>query len=98
EAAPDQARRSLLVLEQELGDIYAGVPQRDPVLEAFRQVVHATRIPRQYPEELLLGMRMDVEGTSYETLPDLQLYCYRVAGTVGLMMCHVMGVTSPRGL
>ena len=28
----------------------------------------------------------------YETLDDLLLYCYRVAGIVGLMMCHVMGV------
>ena len=51
-----------------------------------------------YPRELLLGMRMDVEGATYETLADLLVYCYRAAGTVGLMMCHVFGLNSDRGL
>jgi phytoene synthase len=41
---------------------------------------------------------MDADCRRYETLEDLLLYCYRVAGTVGLMMCHVMGVSDPRGL
>jgi phytoene synthase len=35
---------------------------------------------------------MDVEGRRYETLDDLLGYCYGVAGVVGIMMAHVMGV------
>ncbi len=35
---------------------------------------------------------MDARGTRYGTLKELLLYCYRVAGTVGLMMSHVMGL------
>src|SRR5258708_28576510 len=31
-------------------------------------------------------------------MDDLMLCCYRVAGTVGLMMCHVMGVSDRRAL
>lgn len=50
------------------------------------------QVPLNYPLELLQGMGMDLEIKAYETVHDLQLYCYRVAGTVGLMMCHVMGV------
>jgi phytoene synthase len=37
-------------------------------------------------------MEMDVRGVRYQSSEELLLYCYRVASTVGLMMCHVMGV------
>jgi phytoene synthase len=33
-----------------------------------------------------------VRATRYTSLKELLLYCYRVAGTVGLMMAHVMGL------
>ena len=56
------------------------------------------QIPRCYAEELLAGLQMDVDFVRYETMEQLLLYCYRVAGTVGLMMCHVMGVADPRAL
>ena len=41
---------------------------------------------------------MDVRGTRYRTLDELLLYCYRVAGTVGLMMSHVMGLRDQAAL
>lgn len=67
-------------------------------LRAFAQVARERRIPRQYPEELVRGMEMDLGGVVYETAADLELYCYRVASTVGLMMCHVMGIKDDRAL
>jgi phytoene synthase len=93
-----EARPALVRLERELTEIYAGVPQTDPLLEAFRQVIEESGIPEAYPRELLAGMRMDVEKAQYASLSDLHLYCYRVAGTVGLMMCHLMGVRQPSAL
>jgi phytoene synthase len=42
-------------------------------------------------EEFLAGFRMDVEGCRYQSFSDLELYCFRVAGVVGLMMCPVLG-------
>ena len=36
---------------------------------------------------------MDVAGYEYRSLADVELYSYRVAGVVGLMICHVVGVT-----
>lgn len=59
---------------------------------AFRETIIKYNIPSHYPMELLEGMRMDLVGKSYFTLSELKLYCYRVASTVGLMMCHVMGI------
>jgi phytoene synthase len=41
---------------------------------------------------------MDVEGRRYATAEDLFLYCYHVAGVVGLMMAHVMGTRQPETL
>jgi phytoene synthase len=66
-----------------------------PELDAFAAVAADCSIPREYPEELLAGMEMDCTRSSFATLDDLLLYCHRVAGVVGLMMCHVMGVTDP---
>jgi phytoene synthase len=43
-------------------------------------------------------MAMDVRGTRYTTLRELLIYCYRVAGTVGLMMSHVMGLRDESAL
>jgi phytoene synthase len=41
---------------------------------------------------MIEGMRMDLACHRYATFADLELYCYRVAGTVGLMTQEVMGV------
>jgi phytoene synthase len=41
---------------------------------------------------MIAGQRMDLYRSRYETFEELQLYCYRVAGTVGLMTTPVMGV------
>jgi phytoene synthase len=76
----------------------AGEEQSDPVFTALQYVTRRYSIPEYYPVELLEGMRMDVRGTRYQSLEELLLYCYRVAGTVGLMMSHVMGVSDERAL
>ncbi|HEY2736659.1 MAG TPA: phytoene/squalene synthase family protein, partial [Polyangiales bacterium] len=72
--------------------------QDDPLLAAFQDVVRACAVPRAYFDELLLGMEMDAERVHYHSLDDLLRYAYRVAGTVGLMMCHVMGVRGSSAL
>ncbi len=69
-----------------------------PAMRSLQLLVHEYKIPIQYPLDLLRGMRMDVEGRHYETLQDLEDYCYCVAGVVGLMMCHVMGVSNQKAL
>ena len=70
---------------------YAGEPMSDPAFAAFQQVIQRHQIPRQYPLEHLEGFRMDVQEFRYQTVDDTLLYCYRVAGVVGLMMARVMG-------
>lgn len=85
-------------LERELVQLYRGTRCADPILDGFAAVVRACHIPRRYPAELLAGMAMDARGHRYETDAELRLYCYRVAGVVGLMMSHVMGLADPGAL
>jgi len=65
----------------------------DQAFAAFQRVAQRHTIPSRLPLELLEGFRMDVEGYSYQTLDDVMLYAYRVAGVVGEMMARVMGAT-----
>ena len=89
---PRAAEVALADLRGELDAIYAGRTARTPAGRMLAVVVAELRLPRQYPEELLAGMAMDAAGQRYRTLDELLLYCHRVAGVVGLMMCHAMGV------
>lgn len=97
-----QAERpaALSALEVELEAIYAGTlpPDAPPLVRAFAKLVVDCRIPRRYPAELVAGMAMDTASAPYVTQDDLLLYCYRVAGVVGLMMSHVLGVSDERAL
>lgn len=45
--------------------------------------------------ELLDGMAMDLDGPRFDDLPALEVYCHRVASTVGLACLPVLGVGGP---
>jgi phytoene synthase len=95
---PGEQLARLAGLREELTAVYAGALQPDPLLAEFQRVTRLYSVPREYLEELLLGMEMDVQRVRYNALPELMLYAYRVAGVVGLMMCHVMGVREAAAL
>jgi phytoene synthase len=48
--------------------------------------------PLQPYLDMIEGQRMDLRQHRYSTFEELKLYCYRVAGTVGLMTQEVMGL------
>ncbi|MFB2881190.1 15-cis-phytoene synthase CrtB [Floridanema aerugineum] len=77
--------------EQQLESVFAGIPQDD-------QDVALVDTLQRYPmdiepfRDMIAGQRMDLYRSRYETFEELNLYCYRVAGTVGLMSTAVIGV------
>jgi phytoene synthase len=85
-------RQRLAALRETTRRALRGDAMHDPVFVAFQRVVHEHAIPGRYPLELLDGFAMDVDGRRYPDLEALRVYCYHVAGTVGLMMAHAMGV------
>lgn len=92
EPSPEEKRARLDTLYALTRSALAGAPQADPAFAAFQQVALRHDLPEAWPLELLAGFGMDVDGGLYPTLEDLLLYCWRVAGVVGVMMARVMGV------
>lgn len=84
------------VLDELMRESFAMPPPPDlhPAMQAFRAVWQEAQFPEDQARELILGMAMDLDQTRYETEDQLLLYCYRVAGVVGLMMSHVMEAAS----
>lgn len=66
--------------------------QKNFYFTGMSEVMHEFKFPINYPLDLIRGMEMDVEGKRFGTLKELEEYCYCVAGTVGLMMCHILGI------
>ena len=92
--APARARGELDRLSSELDAVYAGAALADPVASEFQRLVFEVALPREYPDALLQGFELDVSGAGYATLVELHRYCWCVAGSVGAMMCHVLGAAS----
>lgn len=62
----------------------------------FRELCLQCGIDFNVVGELLNGMTSDLGVVRLQSDRELVRYCYRVAGTVGLMMCSVLGVRDPR--
>lgn len=70
----------------------AGEEMDNPVYVGLARVIKTHAIDHKHPFDLLRGFEMDVEERVYHTVDDLLVYCYHVAGVVGVMMGHIMGV------
>ena len=82
-------------LERQTRSALAGDRAADPAFAGLQSVVRRHDIPERYPLQHLDGFRMDVAGRRYETVADTLDYAYHVAGVVGVMMAHIMGVRDP---
>jgi phytoene synthase len=72
----------------------AGQPQpTHPVTLALRDVRQHFDLPLEYFNEIIDGMAMDLEYSRYPDFKSLSLYCYRVAGVVGLLSAEIFGMT-----
>lgn len=97
-APPGHAPLALDHLRRELESIYAGSALAEPIAAGFQRVVFERRVPKDYPDALLEGFELDSLGTRYASLAELYRYCWCVAGSVGAMMCHVLGVRRERAV
>ncbi|MBO9997523.1 MAG: phytoene synthase [Cyanobacteria bacterium SID2] len=79
--------------ESRLDSIFAGHPL-DDLDVALVDTLERFPIDIQPFRDMIEGQRMDLYRSRYQTFDELKLYCYRVAGTVGLMSEAVMGVDS----
>lgn len=85
------ARANVAMLRQRLDLIYAGTPTDAVEDHALALVVQHHQLPRVFLDALVEGFEWDTQARLYHTLPQLHDYAARVAGTVGAMMCWIMG-------
>ena len=78
--------------ERQLESVFAGEPIEDPDVALVDTLKRYPDIDIQAFRDMIAGQRMDLYRSRYATFDDLELYCYRVAGTVGLMTTPVMGI------
>ncbi|GAB2218857.1 hypothetical protein Droror1_Dr00002089 [Drosera rotundifolia] len=77
--------------ESRLEDLFQGRPF-DMLDAALSDTVAKFPIDIQPFKDMIEGMRMDLKKSRYKNFDELYLYCYYVAGTVGLMSVPVMGI------
>jgi phytoene synthase len=77
--------------EAHLESIFAACPLEDADV-ALVDTLKRFPMDIQPFRDMIAGQRMDLYRSRYETFEELKLYCYRVAGTVGLMSSAVLGV------
>lgn len=65
----------------------------DPVLIAVDDAARRYQLPMGCFDEIIDGCDMDVNGTSYETIDDLVVYCRKVAGSVGRLSLAIFDPT-----
>lgn len=70
-------------------------PAKHPWVPAFREVIRRRAIPKNYFEDLLEGVEMDLGAVRIKTWEELEKYCYHVASVVGLIMVHVLTEPAP---
>ncbi len=83
--------------EQHLENLFAGIPTED-VDVALVDTLKRFPIEIQPFRDMIEGQRMDLYRSRYQSFEELNLYCYRVAGTVGLMSMAVIGTEQPKTL
>lgn len=94
---PGVARTKLAWWRGEVANIHAGQPQH-PVARALMDVTGAFDLPRERLLEIIDGMEMDLDHSSYPDFAALRLYCHRVASVVGLLSAGIFGYRDPRTL
>lgn len=65
------------------------------LLSAFCALSRRRGVPRQAARQLIDGAESDLGPVWVPDDPALLRYCYQVAGTVGLMMCGLLGIRAP---
>ncbi len=80
---------------EEIKHTFQGNPSH-PVTKALSPFLESRNLPEEYFQEIIDGMQMDLEFDAYPSFKELSLYCYRVAGVVGLLAAEIFGYQNRR--
>jgi len=89
-------RESVRFWRAELARCYEGGAPQTPQGEQLQPLIAQFDLPRPAFEDVIDGVAMDLDTTSYETFADLYQYCRRVAAAVGLICIRIFGCRGAR--
>lgn len=99
EAVPvEDRRRALRKWREGLHAAVSGERFDHWCLPALAAVVQEHAIPPRYLEDVVRGVESDLDHAGFATFEDLQEYCYKVAGAVGICCIHVWGMRNERAI
>ncbi len=71
----------------------------DPIIQNMWNIINEFNISLEIIYDLFDGIESDIkQNVKIDTKKDLLIYCYRVAGTVGLMMAKILKVSKKQSL
>jgi 15-cis-phytoene synthase len=88
-------RKELERWRAEIVQVFEGTPEH-PAAQRLQEAVRLFKIPREALNEIIAGVEMDLDRSTYETFEDLYPYCYRVASAVGLCCIEIFGYADRR--
>ena len=88
----EEVHRRLQDWLHEARNAYYGHSDASDWLNELMQTSRAHGVPFSIVEELVRGVERDLNPPSFAAVEDLKDYCYGVASTVGLWLCHLNDV------
>ncbi|MDC3092037.1 phytoene synthase [Prochlorococcus sp. AH-716-M18] len=89
----DELSDNLYAWEENTKNVFKGIIKSELDSVLFDTIEKYPQSIQPYLD-MIDGQRMDLNKFRYKDFDELKLYCYRVAGTVGLMTQNVMGIDS----
>jgi len=83
-------------IKKSIDAVYEGQSPHNNLLLAFKKTVEEYDIPKKYFEDLVDGMYMDFVKQRYANFAELEEYCYKVAGVIGLIVLKILGSQNPK--
>ena len=84
------ARQKLDWWKDEIDRMFLSEPGH-PVTKALHPHLQPFGLAQEYFHEIIDGMSMDLNQSTYQNFSELSLYCYRVASVVGMLSVHIFG-------
>ncbi|MFA5010505.1 MAG: phytoene/squalene synthase family protein [Ignavibacteria bacterium] len=96
--SPEFLESKINFLLEILDEVYKHVNDGSKYISDFTLTVKKFNIPKEYFRELIDGVASDIHKKVYYNFEELDVYCYKVASVVGLIMTKIMGYSNDNAL
>jgi phytoene synthase len=86
-----------MLIDQVINDLEQKTSSIKEVAD-FLYLAKSRNIPITFATELALGVKSDLCSVRTQNQDELLRYCYRVASTVGIMICYLLGLRESKAI